>query len=459
MSPLTCESKRGVCAKCYGIARRPTSLAKLGEAVGIIAAQSIGEPGTQLTMRTFHIGGVASGRSSSSPRSRPRTTARSSTATCALVKALDGNIVLNKNGSIRSHAEDGRELERYTIVIGSVLHVGDGEKVKKGRPSAVGPVQRPDPHREGRQGRIPRHDRGRHHQARAGRVVGPHRHRRHRAQGRPPPADRHPRREGSLASYSIPAGAQIAVNEGDKIRPGALLAKTPRKIAKTKDITGGLPRVAELFEARRPKDAAEIARIDGIVSFAGTSAASASSSSRTRTVHRQEEEHLIPLGKHIIVSKGDVVKKGQQLTEGPAVPHEILESAARRPSRNSRQRGPGGLPPPGRRNQRQAHRDHRPPDAAQGEDHRPGRHELPLGRAGRPKLLFDNRRESSRGQGRQARRGRPPSSSASPRPRSRPRASSPPPPSRTPRASSPTPPRSARSTCCAASRKTSSWAT
>jgi DNA-directed RNA polymerase subunit beta' len=127
-----------------------------------------------------------------------------------------------------------------------------------------------------------------------------------------------------LASYSIPAGAHVVVDEGQKIRAGALLAKTPRKIAKTKDITGGLPRVAELFEARRPKDAAEIAKIDGIVEMGGTVRGKRKlilTDPETGT----EEEHLISLTKHIIVFKGDFVKKGQQLTEGPVVPHEILE--------------------------------------------------------------------------------------------------------------------------------------
>src|SRR5258707_8572950 len=127
-----------------------------------------------------------------------------------------------------------------------------------------------------------------------------------------------------IASYAIPVGAHIVVQDGDKVPAGALLAKTPRKIAKTKDITGGLPRVAELFEARRPKDAAEIAKLDGVVEFGGTVRG------KRRLILRdpatgQEEEHLIPLNKHIIVFKGDIVKKGSQLTEGPIVPHEILE--------------------------------------------------------------------------------------------------------------------------------------
>jgi DNA-directed RNA polymerase subunit beta' len=127
-----------------------------------------------------------------------------------------------------------------------------------------------------------------------------------------------------LASYSIPAGAHVTVTEGRKIQAGALLAKTPRKIAKTKDITGGLPRVAELFEARRPKDAAEIAKIDGVVEIGGTVRGKRKIIVRDPETEG-EEEHLVPLNKHIIVFKGDYVKKGQQLTEGPVPPHDILD--------------------------------------------------------------------------------------------------------------------------------------
>ncbi len=127
-----------------------------------------------------------------------------------------------------------------------------------------------------------------------------------------------------LASYSIPAGAHVSVAEKSKVQAGALLAKTPRKVAKTKDITGGLPRVAELFEARRPKDAAEIAKIDGIVEIGGTVRGKRKIIVKDPETEA-EEEHLVPMNKHIIVFKGDLVKKGQQLTEGPVPPHDILD--------------------------------------------------------------------------------------------------------------------------------------
>jgi len=128
----------------------------------------------------------------------------------------------------------------------------------------------------------------------------------------------------AAANYPIPSGAHIVVNEGDKIVAGTLMAKTPRKTSKTKDITGGLPRVAELFEARRPKDASEISRIDGIVDF-GPSVRGKRAILIKDQQTATEEEHLIPIGKHVIVFKGDFVKKGQQLTEGPMDPHEILD--------------------------------------------------------------------------------------------------------------------------------------
>jgi DNA-directed RNA polymerase subunit beta' len=326
-SVLTCESKRGVCVKCYGRNLATGLPVKLGEAVGIIAAQSIGEPGTQLTMRTFHIGGTATG-TFKQPVVKAKNDGEVRFNDLRTIKSLDNNwIALNKNGSITVHGKDGRELERYTIVIGSVIDVGDGEMVKKGQDfvkwdpynvpiltEKAGKVE----FRDMIQGVTIKKEVD---EATGvmGTVVIEHK------------EDLHPqivimdeKSSEVLASYSIPAGAHISVEQGKKAAAGALLAKTPRKIAKTKDITGGLPRVAELFEARRPKDACEIARIDGIVEIGGTVRG------KRKVIIKDvetgsEEEHLIPLNKHVIVFKGDFVKKGQQLTDGPVVPHEILD--------------------------------------------------------------------------------------------------------------------------------------
>ncbi|MEY2508538.1 MAG: DNA-directed polymerase subunit beta, partial [Verrucomicrobiota bacterium] len=325
-SVLTCECGRGVCAMCYGRNLATGQYVKLGEAVGIIAAQSIGEPGTQLTMRTFHIGGTAS-QTFKQPIIKAKNDGALQFNDLRTVQALDGSwIVLNKNGSIGVHNSEGRELDRYNVVIGSVVSKPDGAQVKKGETFVQW-----DPYNvpilTDKSGKIEFRDmiagvtiKRDVDEATGlmGTVIIEHK------------EDLHPQivvvgdKKEVLASYSIPAGAHVVVEEGQKIRAGALLAKTPRKIAKTKDITGGLPRVAELFEARRPKDAAEIAKIDGVVEMGGTVRG------KRKLILKDpetgsEEEHLISLTKHIIVFKGDFVKKGQQLTEGPVVPHEILE--------------------------------------------------------------------------------------------------------------------------------------
>src|SRR5438067_1066472 len=315
-SVLTCECGRGVCAQCYGRNLATGQFVKLGEAVGIIAAQSIGEPGTQLTMRTFHIGGTAS-QTFKQPIIKAKNDGTLQFNDLRTVQALDGSwIVLTKNGSISVHNSEGRELDRYNVVIGSVISKADGAAVKKGETfvqwdpynvpiltDKAGKVE----FRDMIAGVTIKRDVD---EATGlmGTVIIEHK------------EDLHPQivvvgdKKEVVASYSIPAGAHVVVEEGHKIRAGALLAKTPRKIAKTKDITGGLPRVAELFEARRPKDAAEIAKIDGIVEFGGTVRGKRKLILRDPTTEA-EEEHLIPLNKHIIVFKGDLVKKGSQLTE------------------------------------------------------------------------------------------------------------------------------------------------
>jgi DNA-directed RNA polymerase subunit beta' len=325
-SVLTCESKHGVCMYCYGRNLATGALVKLGEAIGIIAAQSIGEPGTQLTMRTFHIGGTAT-VGFKQPQIKAKFDGALKYNDLRVVELEDGNnIVLNKNGSVSILGEDGRELENHNVVIGSVISVPDGGKVKK-----ADTFVQWDPYNvpilSEKAGKVKFHDiiegvtmkqEMDETTQQEAMVVIEHK------------EDLHPQiiisdDDGEVvANYPIPSGAHVVVNEGDKIVAGTLMARTPRKSAKTKDITGGLPRVAELFEARRPKDASEISKIDGIVDF-GPSVRG----KRCIVIKDQqtnvEEEHLIPIGKHVIVFKGDFVKKGQQLTEGPIDPHEILD--------------------------------------------------------------------------------------------------------------------------------------
>ncbi|MDD2519338.1 MAG: DNA-directed RNA polymerase subunit beta' [Kiritimatiellae bacterium] len=327
-SVLTCESRRGICAKCYGRNLANGRTAVLGEATGIIAAQSIGEPGTQLTMRTFHIGGTAS-----STFKQPEIAVKHDGVIryeeLYSVPGPDGNhIVLNKSGMLGLYDKDGRELERYTVPLGSVLPVLDGGAVKKGdsvakwdpynvpilseyaglvdtRDFIVGVTVRKEIDEATGMEDL---------------VILEHRDEIHPQILIKDPSDR----KNVLATYTMPAGAHVVVDKGATVTAGSVIAKTPRKQARTKDITGGLPRVAELFEARKPKDAAEIAKIDGLVEMGG------SARGRRKLLVRDPitddvEEHLIPLNKHVVVYAGDRVKKGQPLTEGPVVPQEILE--------------------------------------------------------------------------------------------------------------------------------------
>ena len=327
MSPLSSRIKNGLTAFEYGIDPSTNSLVKEGSSVGIIAAQSIGEPGTQLTMRTFHIGGIASaGRED--PVINVRKRGKLSFKGLRLVTlANEQQVTLNKTGSIQVLDQDERIIDDYPIPAGALLHFKDGDDVEE---EAL--LAQWDPYNipilsekkgvisfeDMLPGVTTKVDRD----ATGGRsmVVIEHK------------EDLNPQiivRDTSgnpLATYSIPTGAQVAVDEGTKIDAGSIIAKTPRQASKTQDITGGLPRVAELFEARRPKEGnvGQMAKIDGIVSEAGT----LRSKKRllvTNEESGQVEEHLIPHGKHVLVQPGDFAQKGQLITEGAKDPHEILE--------------------------------------------------------------------------------------------------------------------------------------
>ncbi len=341
-SALTCESARGVCAKCYGLNLANGNLVGMGEAIGIIAAQSIGEPGTQLTMRTFHIGGIASAILS------PQIVADHDGIliydNLRVVKNEEGNyLVLNKNGSLYLVRDEGRSLEEYKkllsnksieplqtfpLELGTKTLFEDGSQIKKKTKIAEweehsvpiicekpGFVKYQDLV-EGisSQGEVNK-------QTGQVEVIVKH----HRGELHPQIfIYKDPAMTDLVGTYAIPSGAVISVKEGQEVKGGTILAKLPRGAIKTKDITGGLPRVAQLFEARSPKDAAEIARIDGTVDFKGVQ-----KNKRIVVVHDEitdmEEEHFISLSKHLIVQKGDVVSKGQPLTDGLVVPEEILE--------------------------------------------------------------------------------------------------------------------------------------
>jgi DNA-directed RNA polymerase subunit beta' len=326
-SVLTCESKRGCCVKCYGLNLATCKPGKIGEAVGIIAAQSIGEPGTQLTMRTFHVGGVASS-TFKQPIIKAKNSGKIVYKDLRVVASPQGWVALNKNGSVSVRDKDGLELESHPIVIGSFISIKDGEDLKKGdtlaqwdpynvpiltekegkaefRDMIVGITVQTETDKE---------------TGKKGMLVTEHKEDLH-----PQVVILHPKTGEILATYSIPVGARLSIKDGEKVAGGTQLAKTPRKVARTKDITGGLPRVAELFEARKPKDACVIAKIDGEISY-GNNIRAKKRIIITHAETGEQVEHLVPMGKHIIVTEGDQVKRGDQITEGPVSPEDLLEA-------------------------------------------------------------------------------------------------------------------------------------
>ncbi|MBF0504114.1 MAG: DNA-directed RNA polymerase subunit beta' [Candidatus Omnitrophica bacterium] len=322
-SVLTCEAGIGVCVKCYGRNLGTHRIVEIGEAVGTIAAQSIGEPGTQLTMRTFHIGGTAS-RTIEQSFIKSKQEGVLKYHTLRVVARGKEYIVLNRNGSVSINNEYGREFERHLLPQGTALVFADGESVPKGAVVATW-----DPYTipiitEAR-GRVSFEDliEGTTYQREENpvtgvveRVVVEHK------------QEFHPQiiisdEKGEVVGiYSIPTGAHILVNDKDTIAAGALIAKIPRGASKTRDITGGLPRVAELFEARRPKDPAVIAEIDGMCEFGEDKKGLRTIVVKSAT--GTAKEYPIPHGKHPNVYKGDHVFAGQQLTDGPVVPQDIL---------------------------------------------------------------------------------------------------------------------------------------
>jgi DNA-directed RNA polymerase subunit beta' len=322
-SALTCESGRGVCTKCYGRNLATGRLVEVGEAVGVIAAQSIGEPGTQLTMRTFHIGGTAS-RVVEQSLIKSKNKGLIKYHNIRTAPKNKEFIVLNRNGSISINDKQGRELERYTVPQGAFINVSEGDEIKEGLAfvrwdpytspvlTEVGGAVKFEDLREN----ITVREELNPVTKLTERVVVEHK------------TEYHPQiiildesREVS-GIYPIPVGAHILVKDGQKVAAGDLLAKIPRLVVKTRDITGGLPRVAELFEARRPKDPAIISEIDGFVEFGETKKGQRVIIVRSPT--GMQREYVIPHGKHPNVYKGDKVFAGQQLSDGPVVLQDIL---------------------------------------------------------------------------------------------------------------------------------------
>jgi len=330
-SPLTCESPFGCCAMCYGVDRSSGKLVEEGMAVGIIAAQSIGEPGTQLTMRTFHIGGTAHRAVlQSEHRAGQDGVVKYHGIRAVSVKDSEGEhtISLKRNGEILVLDPKGRELERFGIPLGATLLVKDEAKIKAGEL-----VCRWDPHMapilaedEGiaRYADIVEGGTMRFEEDRAGfkrRLVIEHK------------GELHPRiivedRKGKILEFHyIPARTYVEIAEGEKVVPGTILARRPREITGTQDITAGLPRVTELFEARKPQEPAVMSEIDGVVELSQEKKRGKMTIIVRNPETGIEKEHYVPHDRHLRVHTGDPVKAGDMLTDGPLVPHDMLRIA------------------------------------------------------------------------------------------------------------------------------------
>ena len=323
-SALTCEASLGVCRLCYGMDLSTGSLVEEGMAVGIIAAQSIGEPGTQLTMRTFHIGGVGQ-RAIEENESRAKKAGTVRFTRLRTVTSEEGEeIVLARNGEMAIVDDKGTELEKFDIPAGAILKVKENDAVKAG---AV--LVQWDPHSipilsevagrvryeeviEGETVRLEKDPSGH-----MRRMIMEHKGVYH------PQVVLEDESGKILEFYYLPEKAYIEVVEGEVVKAGHVLAKTPREAAGTQDITGGLPRVTEIFEARKPKDPAIMAEIDGKVELLGEKRRG-KRSIIVKNESGMEREHLITHGKHLRVHAGDIVRAGEALVDGPLVPHDIL---------------------------------------------------------------------------------------------------------------------------------------
>ena len=332
-SVLTCRAPFGVCAKCYGRDLARGSMVVRGEAIGIIAAESIGEPGTQLTMRTFHIGGTASGKAEQAEIRCNGVGTVKLEKIITVTNAQGREVVLNRNGEIVIVAPDGRERERYPVIYGAELLVKEGDQVEPGTKLAQwDPYTIPILTEVGGKVKFGDIIEGVTIQEKVDPVTGKAskvviQYKASEYRPRISIKDERGRTKKLIqtkgdARYQLPVGAIITVEEGDMVEPGHILAKIPRETTKTKDITGGLPRVAELFEVRKPKEYAIISEIDGVVSFGKDV------KNKRRIIitpeYGEPREYLVPRGKHIAVHEGDYVRAGEPLMDGVLNPNDIL---------------------------------------------------------------------------------------------------------------------------------------
>jgi len=336
-SVLTCQTMAGVCVLCYGRDLARGRMVNIGEAVGVIAAQSIGEPGTQLTMRTFHVGGTARARAEQSTL-EVRNDGLVAFKNLSTVAKRDGTLVImNRNGELAIVDDNGREREKYPVMYGARLNVKDGERVTKGTTVAEwDPFSIPIVTEYAGTIRFGDIEEGKTVKEEVDEVTGLSRKVITESKGdmrpyieilgedgKPVKVDVGSGKKQQTIRYSLPVGANITVGNKAEVDAGDVIAKIPRETTKTKDITGGLPRVAELFEARKPKEVAQISEIDGVVSFGKDT------KGKRKIIVTPEigdpAEYLIAKGKHISVHEGDYVRAGEPLMDGSANPHDILK--------------------------------------------------------------------------------------------------------------------------------------
>jgi DNA-directed RNA polymerase subunit beta' len=343
-SPITCETRHGICSTCYGRDLARGHRVNMGEAIGVVAAQSIGEPGTQLTMRTFHIGGAAS-RATAQDNIQIINDGTVRLHNVKTVERKDGTLIaVSRSGELSILDKVGRERERYKLPYGAIIKVGrrrrgDGRRDRRD----LGSAHAPDHHRGGGYGEVQRHGRGHHHQApdrRAHRSVQ-HRGDGSRASARPRARTcvRRSRWSTTRARSSAwrtptcrallpPRRALVGLEDGARVEAGDVLARIPQEGSKTRDITGGLPRVADLFEARKPKEPAILAEISGTVSFGKET------KGKRRLVITPTDGKPLPTVRSLrgadsqvaqpVVFEGESVQKGEMISEGPLSPHDIL---------------------------------------------------------------------------------------------------------------------------------------
>ncbi|HZE60294.1 MAG TPA: DNA-directed RNA polymerase subunit beta' [Burkholderiales bacterium] len=337
---LSCDTRWGVCSKCYGRDLGRGSPVNVGEAIGVIAAQSIGEPGTQLTMRTFHIGGAASRTAvQSNVEAKSAGTVRFTATMRYLSNAKGDKVVISRSGEVIITDDNGRERERHKVPYGALLSVADGDTVRAGKTIANwDPHHRPIITEYAGTVKFEHVEEGTTVAKQIDDVTGlstlvvidAKRRTTAAAKGQRPSVKlineqgEEVRIAGTdhAVNISFPVGAVIAVRDGQQVQVGEVLARIPQEVSKTRDITGGLPRVAELFEARSPKDAGILAEVTGTVSFGKDT------KGKQRLVitdlDKQEHEYLIAKDKHLLVHDGQVVNKGEMIVDGPVDPHDLL---------------------------------------------------------------------------------------------------------------------------------------